>query len=108
MDEQQESELVSKLKAEHRISRVFRFTVDEQTVYCRSPSTGEWRRFQDQGRESNRRLQAGENLVRSCVLFPEQSVFDLMLEERPGLMTTLFQKVLEAAGATDQVEKKVL
>ena len=106
---QTEAELVEQLKKQHGIGKIFMFAAETgETVYCRAPAVGVWRRFRSQMQNPAKRDEAGEVLVRSCVLFPEKGIVDAWLEERPALVETFADELAQIAGLSKDVEKKVL
>lgn len=108
-EEQRELALVDELKAKHNITRVHVFTASTgETVYVRMPLAGPWRRFRSQVTNETKRADAAELLFRTCLLHPSQEAFDLMLEERPGLLDNFAGMLIELAGLERSTEKKVL
>jgi hypothetical protein len=104
-----ESALVEDLKKQHGVSRVHVFTAETgETVYVRTPPIGAWRRFRSQMQNPTKRDEAGEVLLRGCLLSPDKNTFDAWLEERPGLLDTFASELAEVAGLSKDVEKKVL
>lgn len=108
-EEEREQALVEGLKARHNVTQVHKFTADTgHTVYVRMPPSATWRRFRAQMQEPKKREAAGEILIRSCLLHPEEAGFDAMLTERPGLLDTFASELCELAGLSREIEKKVL
>lgn len=104
-----EEMLVEELKKTHGIREVHRFVAESgETVYLKMPPQPLWRRFRSQITDDKRRTEAPELLLRSCLLHPTQDAFDVMLEERPGLLDTFASQLVELAGLAKEVEKKVL
>lgn len=108
-NKQSQAELVDDLKKQHGVTRIHVFTSDTgETVYLRTPTVGNWRRFRSQMTNPAKRDEAGEVLLRGCLLSPSKEVFDGWLEERPGLLDTFASELAEVSGLSKDVEKKVL
>lgn len=103
-----EEELVEQLKKQHGVSKVHVFSASGHTVLVRMPATAVWRRFRSEMNDVRRRDDAGERLLRSCLLHPDQAGFDAMVEDQPGLLDTFANELAEVAGLAKSVEKKVL
>lgn len=77
-------------------------------VVIRRPTAIEWKRFVSQAQDDSKRVDAGDVLVRTCVVFPGKPEFAQLMEEAPGFQTSLLKAVTEHAGATGDLEKKTL
>lgn|SRR5574337_178147 len=54
------------------------------------------------------RAQAMENLVRTCLVFPDAASFNALVTRRPFLFDTWGDKLVDAAGAEEEVTEKKL
>ena len=99
-------EVVSALKDAH--GELHQLEANGLVVIVRKPSRGEYKRFMSEGADDRKRVNASENLVRTCVVWPERKVFDQMLEEFPGLAESYGFQVLEMAGAVEEASRKKL
>lgn len=103
-----EVELVEGLKKQHGVSKVYSFTAETgETVYCKAPPIAAWRRFRSHMQNPSKRDEAGEVLVRTCLLHPDTATFDSWLVERPALIETFADELAQVAGLSKDVEKKV-
>jgi hypothetical protein len=88
------------LKLKHRIAH----SGEEIYALAVVPSRGEWVRFVEMVANPDRRPMAVEQLVRSSVKWPEAKDFDLLLDRLPGLVATLSDPIVKAAGASGEAE----
>ena len=77
-----------------------------EAVWVRRPDMGTYRRFRTHIQDERRKLDAPENLLKACLLQPTPKEFDLMLEDRPGLLDTFANELMVVAGLAKEVEKK--
>lgn len=78
-------------------------------VAFRQPRRFEYQRFQQKLMNEKTRHLAGEELVRSCVVFPDTvKAFDDLLEIRPFMITQCSNKLIEWAGQDGEPEEKKL
>ena len=79
-----------------------------EEIVVRRPDRPVWKRFQAQAQDDRRRQEALENLVTGCLVYPENGGWDAMVDERPGLVQSFGNAIVELAGAAQAVEKKAL
>jgi hypothetical protein len=76
----------------------------EGSIVLRRPHWVAFRKFQDQKELT---YDSAEELVKGCLIYPAQSVFDRLLEQQPGVMTKLASVCVELAGfKVDEVKAK--
>lgn len=78
------------------------------TVVVRLPNREEWKKFRADMRHEHRADLAPEMLLVHCLVWPERAVFEATVDRYPGLVETFASGLLQAAGATGEVEKKAL
>jgi len=104
-----DEDIARDLKAQHQVEAVHVFTAETgEKAFFRAPSNPVWRRFRSHMSDTRKRDEAGENLVRSCLLYPDKATFDGWLESRPALIETFTDELAQVAGLSKDVEKKVL
>ncbi len=99
-------DVLEKLKSEH--GSLTELSVDNDAVVVRLPSRGEWKKFRATIADDRKRGDAAEQLLRSCIVFPDETAIEKMLDVRPGLAETFAGELVELAGAKKGVEKKAL
>lgn len=101
------AELTLKLKSEHG-EDIHLLTTSGEQLIARSPTRAEFTRFVDESSETKRKARALETLTRACVLYPDAEALDALLEKRPGIGSSVAIKLVEIAGADQEVEAKKL
>ena len=81
--------------------------VDDTDFVLRAPSRLEYRKWKADIQDERKKLDASELLLLPCIVYPEPQDFQAMLDERPALADTLGLQLLEIAGMTKAVEKKL-
>lgn len=97
---------IDKLKAEH--GELHELSHAGETVIVKAPNRPTWKRFRAQAQDEGKRLIAMEELLRACVVHPERSSLEAMLDRKPGLVEAFGKVLAELAGAGTDVEKKAL
>lgn len=69
------------------------------------PTRAQWRKFKVVGMDQAKRPDVMEMLLRDCLVYPEPTAFEALVERRPGLIETFGEEVLELGGAGLVVEK---
>jgi hypothetical protein len=77
-------------------------------VVATVPSSAQFQQFKDYAADDRKRTRALETLTRACVVYPDAIAMDVLLERRPGLATSFGSKLVELAGAVEDVEAKKL
>jgi|SRR5688572_1121941 len=101
------AEQVAKWKQEHGELIQLEASAGEVAVF-KAPRGAVWARFRVQAGDDKKRTVSVENLVRGCLVYPPEAEFDALVERRPGLIESFGVALVEHAGLTDRVEKKVL
>jgi len=97
---------IQRLKAEH--GEVYLVESGGVAVVVRPPRSPEYKRFRSLVMDEKRRPDALERLTRDCVVWPDPEELDALLERRPALAEVVGGKLLELAGAAEEVEIKKL
>lgn len=102
MKQEEKNQLIEELEEKHgEVTTVE--TVLGLAVF-RSPTRGEYRRFRSSIHDARKRADAGEILVRDCVVHPSLEEFDRWLDKKPGIAEVCSDPVLELAGITDEAD----
>lgn len=98
------------IKDKHPGQKLFLLTADDVELVVRKPTRIEYKRFQSQilskGEEFT--FDAGEILLRACLVHPDHTQLDWLLEEYPGLLMSLVKSLGELIKVSQTVEKKAL
>ncbi len=95
----------AKLKSEHGEFTAVR--TKKGVAAFRSPSRGEYARYNALLFDEKTRAKAFEALVCQCVVLPSRATFEAWLEKSPGITQTCLDAVLKLAGVdTDAQTKK--
>ena len=97
---------IQRLKAEH--GELYELEVRGYAVLFRPPRRAEYRRFRALALDEQKRAEALERLTRDCVVWPTPEEFDALLERLPALGEVIGAKLVELAGAMEEVEIKKL
>jgi hypothetical protein len=108
IDKSKLSEIVAKAKADNPNAELHLLTVEDDQVIVRVPSGAAYQFFKDMASDDKKKTRALEELTRSCVVYPDATAFDALLERRPGLGTSFGGKLVELAGVVEEVEAKKL
>lgn len=100
------AEVIDAARTKH--GEVTEITAAGETVLARRPTRGEYKRFRAESLSDVKRADAVEHLCRSCIVHPDASGFDAMLERKPALADIFGAKVLELAGAVGEAEARKL
>lgn len=80
----------------------------ETEIVVKRPPRGEYKRFRAMLFDDAEKANAMETLAKACVVYPEGSGFQALLEERPGLAEVVGGKCAELAGMEGKVDAKKL
>lgn len=94
----------SKLKSEHGEFTALR--TKKGVAAFRSPSRGEYARYNALLFDEKTRAKAFEALVCQCVVYPTRQVFESWLEKSPGITQTCLDAVLKLAGVDTEAQTK--
>jgi hypothetical protein len=102
-------EQIAALKAEKQVTELLELEAPTgEVAYFKAASPAVWKRFKVQQQDDRKREVAVDNLVRGCLVHPNVAEFDGWLERRPALLESFGVQLIEHAGLSDRVEKKVL
>jgi regulator of sirC expression with transglutaminase-like and TPR domain len=87
---------------------VYLLSAAGEHVVATVPSSAQFQQFKDYAADDRKRTRALETLTRACVVYPDALAMDVLLERRPGLATSFGSKLVELAGAVEDVEAKKL
>jgi hypothetical protein len=98
------ADVVTKLEAEHGEILLVKTALGQ--VAFRNPRRAEYKRFHQECHNEKRRADAGENLIRTCIVYPTLAEFDDLLERKPGIGSTCANALTEFAGSDGDAEQK--
>ena len=75
-------------------------------VFVKRPGRKEWKRFQQGAEQPGKRLDAYEQLLQDCRVFPAKAELDAMLESRPALGMLFGSRCVDLAGMVGEAEVK--
>jgi hypothetical protein len=102
-------EVIDKVKAAHPGVELRLWTSEEgDTVICKAPNRGEYKRFLHMVADAAQRAQAPETLLFGCLVYPTPQELGAMLERRPGLGVLFGGKLGDWAGSNQEVAEKKL
>lgn len=93
------------LKAKHGNAELVH--LPEQGIVLKGPNRAQYLRFKKLQREGDV-SQASEQLVRDCVVYPEPSVLDALLDRQPFLIDVLATEVAQLGGLGERVHREKL
>lgn len=99
------------LKAEHpNLKLVVLRAPGGEEVVVRRPNREIWKRYIGAMMTDDRKLDAGENLLKTCLVFPDPSGFEALVDDAPGLVMTFTGALMDVAGFSpgEKVEKKAV
>lgn len=82
------------------------FTPNGDTVLVVPPNRQKWKRYRTMFMDVKTRGDAGETLLRDCVVWPTPADFDRALDKRPALVETFSGGLMKLAGFSEDAEKK--
>lgn len=99
---------LAELKTKHPELSIVGHPKLKQAVALIPVDRGSFKRFRAQATEPMKRAAATENLVKSCVVWPDKAGLDAQLERYPALVEVWGNELLEMAGIIDSadLEKK--
>ena len=95
-------------EAKAKGDEITQFSQDGIEVLVKPPTRPQWKRFRALIADEKRRPDALEQLLRDCLVYPGLTDLDAILEKKPGLAESFGGSLVELAGLSDRVEKKVL
>ena len=98
------ADVVAKLEAEHGEILLVKTVLGQ--VAFRNPRRAEYKRFHQEVHNDKRRADAGENLIRTCIIYPSLAEFDDMLDRKAGIGSTCANALTEFAGSDGDAEQK--
>ena len=96
------------VKAKHpnATELVIKTGTGEIHILVRPPKRDEYKRFLAQALDQNKKLDAMENLLGWCTVYPDADGLNQLLDLYPAVAPKLAEKTLDLAGASVSVEKK--
>lgn len=103
-------EIASRVKAENPDVELHVLEATGQEVIVRPPTRGEYEVYKNKLADAKpgKRMAANEALVRGVLVYPSIEEFDALLEEKPGLVESYLEKVLELAGLVEDSTSRKL
>lgn len=75
-------------------------------VFVDRPGRKEWKRFQSGAEQPGKRLEAYEQLLQDCRIYPAKDELDKMLHKRPALGMLFGSRCVDLAGMVGEAEVK--
>lgn len=75
-------------------------------VFVKRPERKEWKRFSQASEQPGKRMDALEQLLQDCRVWPDKEGLEKMLNKRPALGTLFGSKCLDLAGLVGEAEIK--
>lgn len=98
---------IAALKEKH--GPLHQFTTSSgATVICRAANQADHKMFRAKVDDPKKKLQAGPDLFRGCLVWPEWERFTELLSTQPFLIDTFASDLIEVSGLDNKTEKKVL
>lgn len=94
----------SKLKTEH--GEITAVQTKKGVAAFRSPTRGEYARYNQYLFDEKTRSKAFESLVLQCVVSPSRQTFEAWLDKSPGITQTCLDAVLKLAGVDTEAQTK--
>lgn len=106
-------EQIDAIKTKHPNNRLCQIIVQDaagEDVYVIAlvPDRAIWKKFQSDALDEKRKLHALDNLLKTCVKHPDQKSLDAVINDLPGVINTIGNKLLEHAGVSVEAESKLL
>jgi hypothetical protein len=101
-----DEQTLAELQAKH--DELYEITVGEHAVYVKMPSEEAYKVWKRSIMDEKKRPFAGDNLLRTCVVYPDTASFNALLTRRPFLTDAFANRLLELAGANEAGETKKL
>jgi len=92
------------LEAKH--PRLLVLETDFGDAAFRLPKEGEWDRFLEEHNVPETRATALKHVVHACRVWPEKPVFDRMIAQAPGLVTSMGNELIEHVGVLKTAVRK--
>jgi len=89
------AEAIADAEAEHDSRKIRIVESSLGVVIVKRPNPLHYKKFRDKGEAKTNEL---EKLVRGCLLYPNATAFDRILEEEPGTLDRCATAVIELAG----------
>ncbi len=90
-----DEEAIAEAEAEHGLKRIAIIRTDFGCVIVKRPNPLIYKRLRDRGEAKTQDL---EKLVRSCLVYPDGSALDRLLDEVPATLDRAANAVVELAG----------
>jgi hypothetical protein len=93
--EASDAEAIAKATAEHGAGKIATIATELGVVIVKRPHPAHYKRFRDKGETKSADL---EQLVRPCLVHPDASRFDQILNEQPATLDRCADQVVTLAG----------
>lgn len=97
---------LQELKNQH--GELLAFEVEGQAVAFRRPTRADYKRFKMEVMNEKTKATATDNLAFSCLVHPERTDFNAIVDRWPSLIETASVGLVEMIGSEDQFQKKIL
>jgi hypothetical protein len=95
--------ILADLQAKHPDAEVEPLNYAGGRMIVRTPDEGSYAKFITDSGDSTKRAQAAKALARRCILWPSLDELDALFARKPGLVARIVDKLLDKAGAGDEV-----
>jgi len=99
--------IIDDLKAKHPGAKLHRLAHSGAEIIVKPPGEAEYRKFKAKTKNDRLVAAAGEGLIYDCLVFPEAAVLATMIGERPGLVDTFTNALVDLAGLAKECEEVV-
>jgi len=101
-------EQIAELKSANGNAELLLMEGKEFSVVAKLPTRANWRRMRSELQDDQKSQVAQENLLRTCLVWPELARFDEWCERRPGIVESFSNHLVMSAGMEKDIEKKLL
>lgn len=95
--------ILAELQAKYPDAEVEPLNYSSGRMIVRTPDEGRYARFITDSGDATKRAQAAKSLARGCILWPSLDEVDVLFTRKPGLVARIVDKLLDKAGAGDEV-----
>lgn len=101
-----DAKTLEKIKSEY--GEVYLLEASGVAVVVKPPSRAAMKRFMAMASRDDRRYEALESLLRDCVVYPDASELNAILERKPGVVAPFGEHLVRLAGATEEADFRAL
>lgn len=99
--------IIEELKAKNPGAKLHRLVHSGAEIVVKAPGEAEYRKFKRKAGDEKQRANAGEGLIYDCLVFPEAAAFAAIVSDRPALVDTFANTLVELAGLAKECEEVV-